>query len=154
MYFFLVIVSAKRYSPAAHIPAAHNNNNDVMQKKLIDCPISSQEPWGTMSWVISRSSRAYQYLWRWRRKPMSSLEVTIRRIQKYEMWTHRLSELERRAAGRTVGDGGSRSAGRMPRRGWYRARLFWISKTYGELGMKIAVEKVRCIPAMPPWRRG
>ena len=38
------IRSAIRYSPAAQIPADHNNNKDVMQKKLIDCPISSQEP--------------------------------------------------------------------------------------------------------------
>ena len=37
-------VSAIKYSPAAQIPADHNNNSDVMQKKLIVCPISSHDP--------------------------------------------------------------------------------------------------------------
>lgn len=33
-----------KYSPAAQIPADHKSNMEVMQKKLIDWPISSQEP--------------------------------------------------------------------------------------------------------------
>ena len=35
---------AIRYSPAAQIPADHTNSSEVMQKKLIDCPISSHDP--------------------------------------------------------------------------------------------------------------
>lgn len=31
-------------SPAAHKPAAKTCSKDVMQKKLIDCPISNQDP--------------------------------------------------------------------------------------------------------------
>jgi hypothetical protein len=39
------ITSAVRYSPRAHIAADHSKSSDVMQKKLIDCPISSHDPW-------------------------------------------------------------------------------------------------------------
>ena len=38
------ITSAVRYSPRAHIPVDHSKSSDVMQKKVIDCPISSHEP--------------------------------------------------------------------------------------------------------------
>jgi len=32
------------YSPAAHIPADHTRSREMMQKKLIDWPISSHDP--------------------------------------------------------------------------------------------------------------
>lgn len=37
-------VSAMRYSPAVQIPADQTSNREVMQKKLIDCPISNHDP--------------------------------------------------------------------------------------------------------------
>jgi len=38
------VVSAIKASPAAQIPADQTSKSEVMQKKLIDCPISSHEP--------------------------------------------------------------------------------------------------------------
>lgn len=32
------------HSPATYMPALHTSNNEVMQKKEIVCPISSQDP--------------------------------------------------------------------------------------------------------------
>lgn len=42
-------VSPIRYSPIAQMPADHTNKRDVMQKKLIDCPISNQDPTARIS---------------------------------------------------------------------------------------------------------
>lgn len=42
-------VSPMRYSPAAQMPADHTNKRDVIQKKLMDCPISNQDPIGRIS---------------------------------------------------------------------------------------------------------
>ena len=33
-----------KYSPVTHIPADHKSNNEVIQKKLMDWPISNQAP--------------------------------------------------------------------------------------------------------------
>ena len=50
--------SAMSASPIAHIPADHTSSSELMQKKLIVCPISSQEPVAEPRLIDSRGSRA------------------------------------------------------------------------------------------------
>ena len=51
-----MIISDNKYSPAAQMPVDHNSKSEVMQKKVIDCPISSQEPERSMMNIMLKGS--------------------------------------------------------------------------------------------------
>ena len=53
-------LSAIKNSPAAQIPADQTSNSDVMQKKLIDCPISNQDP---CNLIIFETRRMKERAW-------------------------------------------------------------------------------------------
>lgn len=51
------LLSRTSHAPSAQIPADHNKRSDVMTKKLMLCPISSQEPGISQQSVISCAAR-------------------------------------------------------------------------------------------------
>ena len=53
------------------MPADHTNKRDVMQKKLMDCPISNQEPIAAHQ-VMDKGQAGISYRYRSHSKRMSS----------------------------------------------------------------------------------
>lgn len=58
----LALVPAKSRSPMAHIPADHTSNSELMQKKLIVCPISSHDPAKQTDFRTSRTQGVAEHL--------------------------------------------------------------------------------------------
>ena len=74
------ITSAIKCSPSAHIPADHSRSRDVIQKKLMDCPISSHEPGckGKRTEIYAKDNSNVPVSCTWKKKVSVIPSVSVR----------------------------------------------------------------------------